>query len=90
MMRVEIPNGRTPPDCVYRYEDPISHLMRRTSLECGTDLLDTSNMPCNVLDRNRIFDSEAIRLTLHPRFVDQNASICCEAYRRTRSVSAVV
>lgn len=41
----------------------------------STYLLDTSDVLCDVLDGNGIFDGQSVRLAFHSGFIDQNPSV---------------
>ena len=41
-------------------------------------LLDARYMPRDVFYSNGIFDGQSVGLALDARFIDQNATICCE------------
>lgn len=69
-MRVEIPNGRTPPDWVYLY----NHWSLVTSFYTNngtTHLLNTGNVSCDVLNRHRVFYGQTMTLTFYPRLVNE-------------------
>ncbi len=76
-MRVAIPKGRTPPDWVYDWKKVHSVLVHRENVNYS-HLLDARYMPRNVFYSNGIFDGQSVGLALDARFIDQNATVCCE------------
>lgn len=52
---------------------------KQHSEESSTYLLDSSNVPSDVLDRDGILHGQAVRLALDPRFVDENTTIRSQA-----------
>ena len=69
---MEIPKGRTPPDWVYRWE---SQLESQLFMGTEADLLDPCNVLCNVLDADGVFHCQAMGLTFHSSFIDEDTPI---------------
>lgn len=78
-MSVEIPNGLTPPDCVYFY-DASWGLQYFHSNGIQPNLLDPSDVSRNILNSHWIFNRQAVALTFDAGFVDQYSSISSETW----------
>ena len=78
IINVEIPNGLTPPDWVYFWQQKLEHADAGVAKRCH--LLDGSDMPGNVFDGDGVLDCETVALTFYPRFVDEDASIGGETW----------
>ncbi len=76
-MSVEIPKGRTPPDCVYFFVFHIALDNIARQGEARQYLLHTGNVTGNVLDGDGVFNSEPVRLTLYSRLVNEDPGIGC-------------
>lgn len=78
-MRVEIPNGRTPPLWVYFCDitRQLQFVDRSSSGLAGrrTDLLDGGDVARDVFDRDGVLDRKTVRLALDSCAVDQDASV---------------
>jgi hypothetical protein len=70
-IKVEIPNGLTPPDWVYLCTSalPSSRLIQLT------DLLNPSNVLGDVLDTDRILDRQSMGLTFDSSFINKDSTI---------------
>lgn len=77
-MRVAIPNGLTPPDWVYLWSN---YLEQEKGMLGEAYLLYSSNVPCDIFHRYRIFDSKAMALAFYARFIDQNTTVRRQTWR---------
>ena len=58
-----------------------AHAVALHQVQDDTYLLDTGNVPGNVVDRYGVLDRESVGLALDPRLVDQNTGIRSETYK---------
>ena len=74
-MRVEIPKGLTPPDCVY-FCMRVEQVDAMTT--CCTHLLDGRDVPGDVFNCDRVLYDQTVTLAFYSCFIDQDASIGSE------------
>jgi len=76
-IRVEMPNGRTPPDCVYRWK---TEDLNKPRSEYRNHLLNARDMSGNVFDGDGVFDSKPVALAFYPSLVDEHSTIGRETW----------